>query len=567
MSLQRLGPLVTLLVFLGLASYQLNLPGLHYDEAFEVVPTMQLMLHQPVVTFRDNGIWLGGQRFPLMTQDYIGAINTLLACPFFLGMGISVFSLRLMALAIGLLTLALSCRLARELQGRLAGSLAAALLAASPSFVFWSRQGVFVTSVTAAIGLAAAWSWLRWWRCGGQRYALLGAFLFGLGIYAKLLFVWLIVGLGAAAAIILTARRLWQRHPVLAGAPSRAPGFAWLGCALATLLGSAPLLVYNLQTGGTLSNIGGNLTTSYYGANNLAFVPNLLERMKQFAAVITGSHLWYLGVSLPNWLDLVLFLLTLASVLVLLAGPARGSAAARRALVPFVVIAVVIAASCVTVSALWVTHFAVIAPWPALAIAVGVAAGVRQLRGASRLARTTLVATTALVVGAACASDVLSDVRYHQSLYLSGGLGAHSDAVEKLADWLLVSSRLPAAADRPAGTRPALKVAAMDWGIAAPVTFLTLGRITPVETFGYAWQTDADFESRLRPFVQDPATIYLWRAPDEIIFDRSDAFRAVYEPLGLEEDIAEAFYERSGRPVLGATRLVPRGQALNPPRP
>ena len=89
--------------------------------------------------------------------------------------------------------------------------------------------------------------------------------------------------------------------------------------------------------------------------------------------------------------------------------------------------------------------------------------------------------------------------------------------------------------------------------------------MTPVEAFGYDWETDADFAARLEGFVSDPASIYLWRAPDEIIFDRSEDFRRLYQARGLEEDILEAFYERSGRPVLGATRLVPEGTAVNPP--
>jgi hypothetical protein len=107
----------------------------------------------------------------------------------------------------------------------------------------------------------------------------------------------------------------------------------------------------------------------------------------------------------------------------------------------------------------------------------------------------------------------------------------------------------------------------MDWGIAAPVAFLTRGEVTPVEAFGYAWETDSDFAARLEPFIKDPGSIYLWRAPDEVIFDRGDDFRQLYGPYNLEEDILEAFYERSGRPVLGATRLVPEGTAINPPRP
>jgi hypothetical protein len=160
-----------------------------------------------------------------------------------------------------------------------------------------------------------------------------------------------------------------------------------------------------------------------------------------------------------------------------------------------------------------------------------------------------------LIVGAAWVGDVVTDVRYHRALAVSGGLGAHSDAIEDLARWLM------------AGERRGAPVAAMDWGIAAPVAFLTRSVVTPVETFGYDWETDADFAARLTRFVHDPASIYLWRAPDEIIFDRSADFKRLYQPLGLEEDILEAFYERSGRPVLGATRLAPKGAAVNPLRP
>jgi hypothetical protein len=107
----------------------------------------------------------------------------------------------------------------------------------------------------------------------------------------------------------------------------------------------------------------------------------------------------------------------------------------------------------------------------------------------------------------------------------------------------------------------------MDWGITAPVAFLTLGEVTPVEAFGYDWETDTDFAARLKQFINDPTSMYLWRTPDEIIFDRGEDFSQLYEPRDLEEDILEAFYERSGRPILGVTSLVPEGTAINPPNP
>jgi hypothetical protein len=582
-----------LALFVGLTTYQLALPGLHYDEAFEAVPAMQLLLGQPVTSFRGNGLLIAGRLFPLMTQDYIGAINTYVALPFFWLLGVNLISLRLMAVAVGLITLCLVYRLARDLYGPAAAALAVLLLSANPTFVFWSRQGVFVTSITAAIGLAAALAWLRWWRTGAGRYAIAGAFFFGLGLYAKFLFLWLIAALTLAGLLLgwlSNSRSLAPRgRRGTTGTPAPVPQVqarpyttrsrmasllerrALVGCLVAFLLGAAPLILYNLQTGGTLRSVGGNLTTSYYGTNNLAFLPNLLERLNQFGAVLSGSHFWYLGGTYANPLSVSVFLAALAGALWLAVGPARAEARvraeARRALLPFAVVGGTILASCATVSALWVTHFAILMPWPSLAVAAVADLALRRMnsgvglfhRGAPRDTARRVPRLGAILVvtvaGALWLGDAITDVRYHQALAASGGLGAHSDAVEDLARWLT------------AGGRQSAPVVAMDWGIAAPVTFLTRGAVTPVEAFGYAWETDADFAARLRRFVGDPASIYLWRAPDEIIFNRSADFQRLYRPLGLEEDILEAFYERSGRPVLGATRLVPEGTAANPPKP
>jgi len=530
-----------------LATYQLALPGLHYDEAFEAVPAMQLLLNQPVTSFRDNGVWLGGRLLPLMTQDYIGAINTYAAIPFFLLLGINPISLRIMAVVIGLLTLWLTYRLAHLLYGPFVAVLAALLLAINPTFVFWSRQGVFVTSITAAIGLGSVLMWFRWWQTGARRHAIAGAFLLGLGLYAKFLFLWLIVALGLALVVLNLhhwrefGRRLLQ-VPI-----------GW--SVLAFALGCAPLIIYNVQTGGTFRSVGNNLTTSYYGTNNLAFVPNLLERLNQFVAVLTGSHFWYLGGSYANWVNLFVFLAALGITLgILVIG--RNRHEARRVLFPFVVVAGLLIASCATVSALWVTHFAVLVPWPTLAVAaaVGLLLPRQELRVTQSRVNLLLVLPL-MVVGASWFIDAANVIRYHRALSVSGGLGAHSDAVEDLARWLVADERRRA------------PVVAMDWGITAPVAFLTLGEVTPLETFGYDWETDADFVARVEQFINEPATLYLWRAPDEVIFDRGDDFRRLYEPRGLEEDILEAFYERSGRPVLGVTLLVPEGTAVNPPIP
>src|SRR5437867_689529 len=66
-------------VFLALCLYQLDLPGLYTDEAFDVVPAMQLLLGHPVELQRGAGLHLLGLDLPLMSSsDYQGVTSTYL---------------------------------------------------------------------------------------------------------------------------------------------------------------------------------------------------------------------------------------------------------------------------------------------------------------------------------------------------------------------------------------------------------------------------------------------------------------------------------------------------------
>ncbi len=551
-----------LLLYLLLSFYQLNLPGLHYDEAFEGVPALQLLRGQPVSTFRQSGLVINGQIFPLMTQDYIGALNTYAVVPFIAWLGPTPAALRAMSILVGLITLSLTGLLTAQLFGnRWPGLAAMLLLAVDPTFIFWNRQGVFVTAITATIGVAAAWCWLRRFQGRVIGWTLAGAFLLGLGLYAKLLFIWLIAAL-VGAVMLLNLPWLFKRP-----APPKITSSLvkeTLLAGLVFLLGCWPLLLYNWQTGGTWLSVSQNAGTSYYGVNNLAFGPNLLERAGQFISLVDGSHLWYLGQIINNPLPA----LALGIILVWAIGlawtrrPKNIAAAmirpfpavispAQAILFPFLVIGLVIIASIGTVSALWVTHFALLMPWPAIALAGG---GWQIARWTGRPGRRFNPSRFILITGLSLLviTNLVSVIRYHQALTQSGGLSTHSDAIYDLSDWLAQHAGQP--------------VAAMDWGLTAPVIYLTNGRVTPTELFGYAWESDADLTARLQQAIAQPATLYLWRAPDEIIFDRSPQFKALYRPLNLEETIEAAFYEQSGRPLLGVTRLVAKGSAANPPQ-
>lgn len=520
---------VTLLLFLALALYQLPLPGPHYDEAVEVLPAVQLLQGREVQPFRDSALALFGRSLPLMTQDYIGALNTYLSLPFLLLLGVNVYALRLMPVVCAALALLLLYRLACELYGRRAALMAVFLLAANPSFVFWSRQGIFVTSLTVPIALGAAWCGLLWWRGGRLRHACLGAFLCGLGLYTKFLFLWVIFAL-AVSALLLQGRR-WvgkfqdRRGILLAAAVA----------SLSFLLGVAPLILYNLQTGGTISSITGNLTTSFYGTNNLAFLKNLETRLGQLVTMLDGGHLWYLGGVFQDRLLPPAFALSLAALPPL--GFAIGREWLRRAAFPFLVTFLVVVASCGTVSSLWVTHYAILVPWPLLAMA-------STLDGAwAWLQRRSVGWTVGLLVLTLVGGELYSDFSYHRALGQSGGLAAHSDASYALAEHL--------------DGRGYVAPLAMDWGISAQVEYLTAGRVRPIEIFGYGWEADPAFESRLAPFLENPDNVYIFHSPPETVFPRRETFDGLVRKAGRRTQTETVFPQKDGQALYLVVRVLP----------
>ena len=118
--------ILALLLFICFAGYQLDLPGLHYDEAKEAgLNAMQLLTGQQVTAFRDATFLLGPWRIPLMVQDYIGNLNVLLAAPFLAIGGINTVALRALPVLLAALTIVFVWRIAYRLSGGLAAGAAA----------------------------------------------------------------------------------------------------------------------------------------------------------------------------------------------------------------------------------------------------------------------------------------------------------------------------------------------------------------------------------------------------------------------------------------------------------
>src|SRR5687767_7172274 len=103
----RVGALLApLALFLLLATYRLDLPGLHYDEALEGgVPTVQLLAGRPMTVLNGIALHLGGRTLPLMVQNHIGALQIYAALPFVALGGPTAAAMRAMTVVGGVVTL------------------------------------------------------------------------------------------------------------------------------------------------------------------------------------------------------------------------------------------------------------------------------------------------------------------------------------------------------------------------------------------------------------------------------------------------------------------------------
>ncbi|MCS6800706.1 MAG: glycosyltransferase family 39 protein [Chloroflexota bacterium] len=499
-----------LTAFLLLATHQLHLPGLYYDEAADAVPAMQIVLGQPVDLSRGAGIELFGRVWPLMVMEYVGAVSTYAIVPMILWLGVTPEAVRAAPIAGGAVTLLLSWGLLRAAFGRTVAVIAVWLVALHPSFVFWTRQGVHVSSLMTVCSVAATWLGLGWWRGGGSWRLIPAAFLLGLGVSIKLLFVWYVVALALVAFVL--------RPPLL----SRQPLLRWRDLPAATLaipaflIGAGFIILYNIQTQGTIEVLVQNAVTTSYGVDNRAFLQNLLTRLDAFLVYLRSEHFWYFGQQFLNPAYPTLFVAALGALLgAMLVDPAARRRW-RQAAFLLLMIGAILVQSTVTVSGLGPTHFYLLYPLPQAVLAL---AAVWTVRAGARWGRPAAVGAAVLTTGALAvliAFDLAADRDYHSILARTGGVATHSDSIYDLTEYLLEWK----------GHKPV----AMDWGIAKSVQYLSKGEVNPPELFGYTGASPPpNWEEWLLPHLEDPWTLYIFHDERFTVFPRWQQFAAFAE--------------------------------------
>ncbi|MBI4759177.1 MAG: glycosyltransferase family 39 protein [Chloroflexi bacterium] len=559
--------LAAVVLFMALALYQIDLPGFYYDEALDVVPAMQIMLAgQPTELLRGIGLRVPGLplvkprglTLPVMTMDYLGAVNTYLVLPFFQVYGFTVFAVRFMCVVVAAGALVLAYFWLRGLFGPGVAGVAVLLLAVNPSFIFWGRMGVSVTSVMSLLAMAALLAFARWRAAGRDLWLFLGAVVLGLGLWAKFLFLWYIVALAMAQAILNFRFRL-NRQALLASQVFGLTISQWLTIAVGLTLGAWPLLWFNLKTGGTVQVLAQNIENTAYGVNNRDFFNNLRTALESFRVFLNGGYFWYYGQAFENALYPAMFILSALGAAALVW--ARYRHLGRRVAFVIIVLGLLVLQSSFTISGLWATHLYIAVPLPQTVVALfAVLAGRwlapaqeqglappdvpsarggnsgtsgRQARPWGTLARRALTwALPVVFVAPLFLGDLWVDLRYHQALQETGGLGRFSDAIYGLASYL----------DR----NPKLTPWALDWGISKSVQVITQGRVNPQELYGFQETPGPDFQRRLSEVLADPDNIYLFHGAGSVVYPRSEAFLQAVRAIGKQVKTEQAFFSRSG---------------------
>jgi hypothetical protein len=536
---------ISIVAFSMTTLHQLSLPGLYYDEALDLVPMLDLAQGRSPELLR--GIGIG--RFPLMLLDYMGSLGGYVALPFVSVFGAGFVAARIQPLLFSALTIALVYALATRWFGARVAGLTALLLAVQPSFVWFSRQGISVTSVMSVF----AWGSLLLLTQAGsptparaaiasspRRFALAGACL-GLGLWAKLPFLWWLMMLGAMAVIWLLTR-----PDARAQLRSRARGIAALVAGFA--LGAAPLLAYNLigviRDGSphTASLILGSLLrpTQQFGVDNRDFLKNLGVSWSNFSVFIDGSYFWYNGVTFSNTFALPTLAIALLIGLAFVRVDPRVRPLTPRWLALACALPVAIVMGAFTVSGQWATHFFIISGVPQMLIACA-AVWMAERVWTALAPHAGAFAAGALALGLVAlplSRDVWVNAQHHAKLAETGGSGRFSDAVYAIAEHL----------DQRAVAEPV----ALDWGIEKQIRVLTGDRVRPIEIFGYSPDpnvADAGFADRARGYLKDPNRRYIVLWDRFAVYNRRAEFTRIANEMG--KTVTESFiaHERSGLPV------------------
>lgn len=495
-------------------------PGLNYDEAFlaqqarDFLEPDRATSHPP----SERSTRIAGRRFPLRNAAYLGALKPQLLIPAFALFGADLHTLRLATLGTALAALLFAMLWARRVFGLEVAVVGALLVAFDPSFVFFGARewGPYTTLLLCRC--AGLWLLTAGWQARRSPAVVAGAFVMGLGVYARADFV--LIGIAAAAGLLAA------RAPALWNEIRERPGTG-AAALLAVVLGALPMLlsvVDLLAVGSGIADRGdvayrarvlwSTLDGSYY--YRVIETGGLFDRL--FDDPAPGSAFGFaLLLAIPG-----------AAALVLRSRNARGRPDPGGV---FLLVTVVFLATAMVSlpGAVRAHHMLNLMPFGHLLVA-----WVLWRLAAGRLRRVAVVAVTAVIV--VSGARVIDETR--SLIAETGGRGRYSNALDAFAAEL--------AAD------PDATAVSLDWGFHETLQFLTrdnaleepIWTIPGVLARGGTWRHRGDGDHH-----------YLVFAPRYDLFQLGPGFLTAVRTQAGEAAEIRAHRDRQGEIVFYSVRL------------
>jgi hypothetical protein len=487
------------------------------------VQTDEALFTVPVYPHTDNNLHAA---FPLhlMVIDYIGSLKTLLYWPILRFLSPTIWTLRVPVVLIGGLSIFVFFKLTSLSAGRTTAVLVALLLATDPVFLLTDTFDWGPVALEHLLLVTGCWYLFRF---GSQPFSnrtirnlSLGFFCFGLALWNKAVFVWVLTGLTAGGLLVFwpeIRERLTRRNLAVAAG--------------AFLLGASPLVVYNLRHFKATLNGRSHLDTA-----------GLPSKWIQLERALNGSSLFGFMVSdepspnpktvasLPVWIrehvgdHRQTGFYYVCGALLLLAPWWWHSRAARFSLV-------FTATAWLTMVPIYnagtgVHHVVQLWPFPILFAAAALAS--LPWRPVVILAGVGMVAMNLLVVN-----------QYLAQLEQNGAAGSFTDAIFPL------SEALP--------EKPGNAIYVLDWGISEPLTLLHQGRlnIPPADL------SIAPSPSEIHRMLTGPQALFVSHVPGQEFFTHwCQAVEADALASGYHKEMLRTVADSKERPVFEVFRFV-----------
>lgn len=481
-----------------------------------------------------HSIDLAGERVPLMILSYLGSLKSLLYTPLFKRWKPSAASIRVPMILAGALTIWLFGLLLRRLAGDRAAIAGMALLATDTSFLLttcfdWgpvALQHLFLVSGVLSI--------LCFYQEQKTRFLFAGFLIFGLGVWDKALFLWMLGGLGIATLIVLP--RQLREHLTLKN----------LGISiLAFALGAAPLIRYNVRepwatfhnnAAWTANGFAGKvqvLTSTFSGQSLFGYIARqdpaehpreprktlarLSLKLSEIARHPQTGFLFYAflaALAIGIGRKPVLFFLIAIAVawLQMLFGKGVGGATHHSIL-------------------LW--------PFPTLIIAVAFAEASRRL---GRFGVPLLTAFVALLAG----RDLLVTNEYYADLVSNGPGQVWTDAIYPLSDFLKRAN--------------ATEIYIDDWGMLDNLITLNRGRLPIVLGADPLAKPELDASDKrvVAARFSDPNAVFVGYPDGEEQFHGvNERLHAIAAQAGYREQMLARIPDRNGRTIYEVKTFLP----------